>query len=141
MKEYTKYSDKVATLVCQSLAEGKTLGEIASMEGMPSKDGILKWRRTREDFQKLYDEAMLARAHALWDEYENYKSKLETAQTRADVQKYDRLLNHLEWQMTKLLPRYFGDRIKIDQDQRPAPPAFIDDTVFLANRDVITKSN
>lgn len=64
----SEYSDEIATQVCESLAEGKSLRWICDQEGMPSRSSVLRWLRADANFQAAYRVAREYGAETLADE-------------------------------------------------------------------------
>lgn len=68
MRQPTKYSQKMADMICDQIAEGRSLRSICRDKDMPSKTVVFRWLAAREDFAKLYAHARDAQADALVDE-------------------------------------------------------------------------
>ncbi len=54
--------------MCERIASGETLNEIASEPGMPSRSTIDRWRTDRPEFKRQYDIAVQLRADGLLEE-------------------------------------------------------------------------
>ncbi|WP_448115741.1 terminase small subunit-like protein [Mesorhizobium amorphae] len=68
MPQPTKYSQKVADLICERLAEGQSLRSICSDKAMPDKATVFRWLAADADFARLYAHARDAQVDALVDE-------------------------------------------------------------------------
>ncbi|MCG7509353.1 terminase small subunit protein [Mesorhizobium retamae] len=64
----TKYSQKMADLICDQITEGRSLRSICRDEDMPNTATVFRWLARHEDFAKLYAHARDAQADALVDE-------------------------------------------------------------------------
>ena len=62
------FSPAVGNLVCERIAAGATLNQIASEPGMPSRSTISRWRTDRPEFKRQYDIAVQLRADGLLEE-------------------------------------------------------------------------
>ena len=62
------FSPAVGDLVCEHIAAGATLNQIASEPGMPSRSTINRWCTTRPEFKRQYDIAVQLRADGLLEE-------------------------------------------------------------------------
>jgi hypothetical protein len=62
------FSPAVGNLVCERIAAGATLNQIASEPGMPSRSTISRWRTDRPEFKREYDIAVELRADGLLEE-------------------------------------------------------------------------
>ena len=62
------FSPAVGNLVCERIAAGATLNQIASEPGMPSRSTIDRWRTDRPEFKRQYDIAVQLRAAGLLEE-------------------------------------------------------------------------
>lgn len=64
----TKYTRSLARTLCDRLIEGHSLNQICADPLLPSKQTVLTWVRTREDFREQYLTARELQAHGLVDE-------------------------------------------------------------------------
>jgi hypothetical protein len=62
------FSPAVGNLVCERIASGETLNNIASEPGMPSRSTISRWCNDRPEFKREYDIAVELRADGLLEE-------------------------------------------------------------------------
>ena len=61
------YSPDLCEAVCNAIADGDTLTNICKMEGVPPKYIIARWRQEHPEFDKLFKQAMAARAMSYHD--------------------------------------------------------------------------
>lgn len=89
------YTQLLGDQICEHVAEGKTLPEIARMPGMPTYAQIARWRRQHPDFDEGYKMARKDRAeiyfHKLITEIEQAtadRNEIALARLRADMYKF-----------------------------------------------------
>lgn len=114
-----KYGDGVYTaekgvLVCERLAEGKTLKELCAPEnewGLPSTTTIFRWLNAEPEFQKGYEAALLMKADLLVDEATDMARELRDERgTSERVQAYRVAMEHLRWTAARLHPKNWGEK-------------------------------
>jgi len=64
----TIYSEELADLICERLADGESLIKICADDDMPSRRTVRLWCREKEDFFARYTRARLDQAHSISDE-------------------------------------------------------------------------
>ncbi len=64
----SKYSQKVADMICERLAGGESLRSICRAKAMPNKATVFRWLAADADFAARYAHARDAQADALVDE-------------------------------------------------------------------------
>lgn len=62
------YSDDLANLICERLAEGESLRTICAEEGMPNKSTVFRWLAAHPEFATIYARAREVQAEVLADE-------------------------------------------------------------------------
>ena len=112
--------------MCQHIAAGETLNQIASEPGMPSRSTIDRWRTDRPEFKRQYDIAVQLRADGLLEETIDIiddKKEIISETTTTDERGEDRspgvhegrpLLRdvadqHPLFKISKMLPRKWGN--------------------------------
>lgn len=68
MRRPTKYSPKVADMICDRIAEGRSLRSICRDKDMPAKTNVFRWLAADAEFAARYAHARDAQADALVDE-------------------------------------------------------------------------
>ncbi|MFE0015970.1 terminase small subunit protein [Mesorhizobium sp. NPDC059054] len=63
-----RYSQKVADMICDRIAEGRSMRSICRDEDMPGNSTVFRWLAANEDFAKRYAYARDAQVDALVDE-------------------------------------------------------------------------
>jgi nicotinamide mononucleotide adenylyltransferase len=126
------YGPEVEDRICELLAEGKHLNQIAAMPGMPAVITMLRWAaHERPAFGEAFTRArealavrLVAEAVELVDEPSKDSVHAADKRTRADMRK---------WLASKLFPRQYGDKVEqtvqaLGADGKPvdpAPPAIV----------------
>ena len=105
------HGPEVEMKICELLASGKHLTEIAAMPGMPRIGTILGWAAgDRPGFGEAYARAreamavrLVAEAIAMVDVPVKDSAEASALRTRADMRK---------WLASKLFPRQYGDKVE-----------------------------
>src|SRR3984893_16047816 len=121
------FSPAVGNLVCERIAAGATLNQIASEPGMPSRSTINRWCTDRPEFKRQYDIAVQLRADGLLEETIEIiddKKEIVTETTTEDEDGTKRVskaftkeglayamarINIRYKTLSKMLPRKWGD--------------------------------
>lgn len=120
------YSRSYGQMICDFIAEGKTLTKLSKMPGMPSLGTLARWRAENPDFNEAYLMAKKMRAEANNDKI--LESIEEDAEIDKDFVPAARLkLDKLKHVTAVDNPEEFGNRTKISGD-KAAPLQLIVDT-------------
>ncbi|WP_246332898.1 terminase small subunit protein [Aureimonas mangrovi] len=68
MSRPSTFTQEIADVICERIADGESLRSICSDEGMPSKSSVFKWLGEQTSFSDQYARAREAQADALFDE-------------------------------------------------------------------------
>ena len=60
LRSYRRYSDDIAAEICEAIANGKSLKQICSQDGMPSVPTVYKWMHEHPEFRQAYEYALEA---------------------------------------------------------------------------------
>ena len=117
MAKPTAYSQAMATLICDRIAQGESLKTICKSDNVVTRGTVWVWMKTNPDFAAQMSVAREFQAHSFYDEI------LDTARNATDA-KLDRLLvDTLKWAACKMLPKVYGDRIQhTGADDKPLFP-------------------
>lgn len=107
------YTPELIEAVCLRLETGEPLARICRDEGMPSIRTFLRWANEKDDVEAAYSLALQARAE--WAVAEHERIRL-TAVDRDSAAAARVQLNALEWLMSKMAPKRYGDRIDLNVD-------------------------
>lgn len=130
MTGVSSYTEEMADVICDRIANGESLKAICEKEDMPSKSTVFKWLSENTAFSDKYARAREAQADALFDdilsiaddgrndwmerkdaEEENVGWRengeaLRRSQLRIDARK---------WMAGKLRPKKYGEKLDIEQ--------------------------
>lgn len=128
MRQPTKYSQKMVDMICDQIAEGRSLRSICRDKDMPSKTLVFRWLAQREDFAKLYAHARDAQADALvdemidiaddgsndWMEQRGRDGALTGWKENGETLKRSALrLSTRQWIAEKLKPKKYGNKVAL----------------------------
>lgn len=127
MSGVTSYTDEMADIICERIADGESLKAICEDEAMPSKATVFKWLSQQPAFVDKYARAREAQADALFDDILSIADdgrndwmerrgeedagwvangeNIRRAQLRIDARK---------WMAGKLRPKKYGEKLDID---------------------------
>jgi hypothetical protein len=127
MGRKSTYDPKVADEICQRLAEGQSLLEICSADGMPAESTVRAWALDDvQGFHAKYVRAREIQAHYLADEILRISNTPElgkkvkrteegTEETEGDMIEHRRLkVDSRKWYLSKVLPKVYGDKLQVD---------------------------
>lgn len=103
------YTQEIADLICQKLAEGMSLRAICRSEGMPNEATVRQWAvDDREGFYSQYTRSRDIGLDCMADEVQ------EIADGDGDVAR-DRLrFDSRRWYLSKLAPKRYGDKLQAE---------------------------
>lgn len=110
---------KLAEKICARIAEGESVRSIAKDNTMPNASTIHRWVFNDEKgFCKQYEEAKAIGAEVESDEMD------EIARTFEDVQRAKLIIDTKKWNLSKKMPKRFGDKSTVvteDENGKQAP--------------------
>jgi len=101
------YTDALAVMICQHIADGLSLRAIAEVEGMPSKETVRRWLRDNPAFRAQYAVARDEQADVFAEEI------VDIADTESDSQKARVRIDARKWVASKLKPKKYGDKVAL----------------------------
>lgn len=134
------YTQEIADVICERLANGESLRRICESEDMPSLSMVMRWLGANAEFREQYARARELQAEFIFDQMaeiaddgtndwmasnapdcEGYKFNSEhvsRSKLRIDARK---------WMLAKMSPRKYGDKQQIDHvssdgSMQPASP-------------------
>jgi hypothetical protein len=130
----TDYTEELADLICERIADGESLRKICAGDSMPNKSTVFRWLAEYPDFATKYAHAREAQADTLVDEIVAIADE-EVTMVRADKHKpgadcdaeievvFDQTavarnklrVSARQWTAEKLRPKKYGPRLEIDQ--------------------------
>jgi hypothetical protein len=119
----TTFTQQIADLICEALAEGHSLRSICAADDMPSKSTVFKWLSEQPAFSDQYARAREAQADCLFDDIleiaddgRNDKYADDNGHTRTDYDVIARSklrVDARKWMAAKLRPRVYGEKLAI----------------------------
>ncbi len=121
----SKYSEALAALICERLAEGETLRAICRDKAMPGKTTVLRWLgdETNADFRTQYAHAREMQADALFDEAleiaDDVSGDWSTDKDGKKVLDHENIqrsrlrVDTRKWAAGKLAPKKYGDKLDL----------------------------
>lgn len=123
----TDYSQDIADLICERLADGESLRSICADKSFPARSTVFRWLSLQPEFSDQYTRAREAQADAIFDEMidiadnpligEKTKTlpdgKKET--TTGDMIEHRRLqVETRKWMAGKLRPKKYSDKLDLN---------------------------
>lgn len=104
----SSFTQQSADLICEMIAEGKTIREICAFRDMPAWETIRRWLRDNGDFQAQYARAREQSAEIL----ENRVIEEAEKATDGEGAQIARVrIDALKWVAGKRAPKVYGDRV------------------------------
>lgn len=131
MAGVSTYTDGVASIILERIADGESLKAICEDEGMPSKSTVFKWLSENDTFSDMYVRAREIQADALFDDIltiaddgrndwmERKDAEDENMGWRENGEALQRSrlrIDARKWMAAKLRPKKYGERMQTDLD-------------------------
>lgn len=123
------YTQELADLICERLADGESLRSICRDESMPDKATVCRWLAKHQDFRDQYAHAREMQADSLFDEnldiadnanndwMERFGEGNEGWQINGEaIQRSKLRIDTRKWMAGKLAPKKYGDKQQIDMN-------------------------
>jgi hypothetical protein len=124
MPRPSEYSQEVADLVCERIADGESLRSICQADEMPNKATIFRWLAAHAAFSDQYARARDAQADALADEIidiaDDGRRDYGKALDGRDIVDHDHIararlrVDARKWIAAKLKPKKYGDQLRTE---------------------------
>jgi hypothetical protein len=101
----------IVETICERLAGGEALAAICRGEKMPTVRSFLRWADDDDTIADEYTRALAARAEWFTAEHDRIRLTAVDRETAAAARVQ---LTALEWQMSKMAPKRYGDRIDVE---------------------------
>lgn len=125
----TDYSQAMASMICERLADGESLRSICRDETMPAKSSVFLWLTQHKAFSDQYALARQAQADALFDDILEIADDArndwmeingdDDAGWRANGEHLQRSrlrVDARKWMAGKLKPKVYGDKVQLGGD-------------------------
>jgi hypothetical protein len=118
------YSQAIADLICERIADGESLRSICIADDMPNKATVFRWLAAHKEFSDQYARARETQADTLVDEildiaddgWRENGEAIRRSQMRIDARK---------WMAGKMRPKKYGDKTLLGSDpENPLPEGF-----------------
>ncbi len=106
------YTSSMAEQICERIAEGEPLTRICKDRQVPAYRTVLGWRVANEEFQQMYARARQDAADTLADEIRELAGRVEKGELEPNAGRV--AIDALKWIASKLKPREYGDRQRMD---------------------------
>lgn len=117
------FTQEVADLICEQLAEGKSLREVCRQEGMPPESTVRLWALDdREGFTAQYETARQIGYHSMADEVleisddgtNDWMERNGEVSLNGEALGRSRLrVDTRKWMLSKVLPKVYGDKLAV----------------------------
>ena len=101
----TIYTVELGERVCEMIAEGKSLTEIAAADGMPNKSTVLRWASKDEEFRVKYEAAMALRIEGI------VEGMIEIADSDRGPRDKQVMLDARKWIAGRFIPSKYGTKV------------------------------
>jgi hypothetical protein len=114
------YSEQVANMICDRLANGESLRSICREDGTPSMSSVMRWLRENEIFRQQYTSAREDQADYLFDEIieiaddgsNDWMEREGKEVLNAEHINRSRLrVDARKWAASKMAPKKYGDKV------------------------------
>ncbi len=106
------YTSSIAEQICERIAEGEPLTRICKDQQIPAYRTVLGWRVANEEFSHLYARAREDAADTLADQIRELAGRVERGDLEPNAGRV--AIDALKWIASKLKPRQYGDRSRMD---------------------------
>src|SRR5882672_3647074 len=107
-----KYSPELALRICEEIASGLTITDIAAMDGMPTRQTIYRWIAVYPKFYDAFERAREVSAQSLEEEALTMARILKDANnfTGTKVQAYNIAMQQLRWSASRRDKARYGQQ-------------------------------
>ena len=116
MARPSKYNEKIASEICELIAQGKSLVSICKRGDMPGMSTVFQWLadENKRTFTERYARAKQEQAEHGFERITEIINKVEDG--TLDANQARTMIDAIKWQLGKLKPNKYSDKIHIDQD-------------------------
>lgn len=124
------YTQELAMTICRRIAEGESLRSICRDDGMPSVSTVMLWALSMPQFSEQYTRARELQAEVHIDEIidiaddghndymlKNHGDNVAWVENGEALRRSQIRIEARKWTAAKLLPKKYGDRIKVDTER------------------------
>jgi len=127
MTGVTKYTDKMALIICDRIANGESLKSICQDEDIPARSTVFKWLAENKTFSDMYARAREEQADTIFDEIIEIADdgRNDWMERRGEedagwvtngenIQRAKLRIDARKWMAAKLRPKKYGERQEIE---------------------------
>lgn len=111
------YSQEIADIICERIAEGESLRKICDADNMPNKATVFRWLASNTAFSDQYAHARESQADTLFDEVLAIADQYDSAAEKQDVDHINRArlrIDARKWMAGKLRPKKYGEKLELE---------------------------
>lgn len=112
MGRHSDYTEELAQIICDKLANGASLRAICREDGFPSIDSVNRWLRANQDFREQYARAREDQADGYFDEIIEIADKVADGVLLSDAARVQ--IDARKWVAGKLRPKKYGDKTTVE---------------------------
>ena len=129
MTGVTTYTDEMALVICERIANGESLKAICEDENMPARSTVFKWLAENKTFSDMYVRAREEQADAIFDEILEIADdgRNDWMERRGEedagwvtngenIQRAKLRIDARKWMAGKLRPRKYGEKLELSGD-------------------------
>ena len=106
------FNQDIADDICFMIIDGDSLRTICSRDGMPPLRTLMGWAENNKEFQQQYTHARKMQADIKFDDLKD----LAKESTPENIQCIKLQIDTAKWELSKTLPKKYGDKIDIDMN-------------------------
>jgi len=117
------FTQELADLICQTMAEGNSLRAVCREKGMPAVSTVCRWLAEKPAFQEQYARARESMADTMFEELLEIADDSSGDYTDTpngqkfngeNVQRSRLRVDARKWAISKIAPKKYGDKLDID---------------------------
>ena len=105
-----EFTQEIADIICERIAEGESLRSICRDDDMPSCMSVFRWLDNRPDFVSKYARARVLQSETIADKAVDMIENVTPENAQAERVK----LAAIQWIAAKLNPKKYGDKTTIE---------------------------
>lgn len=117
-----RYTPKLFEKICDRIACGESVAAICRSKGFPSRESFYQWTRRDSASKKAYLKACAMRSQVYVEQIMDVLDNLGNEATSNQINAARLRIDATKWVASKLQPRLYGDRIKIDDEREEVKP-------------------
>ena len=111
------FSQEIADIICERIAEGESLRKICDADDMPNKATVFRWLAADAQFSDQYARARDSQADTLFDEVLAIADQYDSAAEKIEVDHINRArlrIDARKWMAGKLRPKKYGEKLELE---------------------------